>query len=96
MRIDTGFLRASLQGSSRSMPKVNRSARPEEGWSYGYGASQIALVIATSKPEDTLYFGYTASYAEYREYEDGFVRLAAQNWQSIVRKVATEARSRSP
>lgn len=96
MRVDTGFLRASLVGSTRKMPRISEGARPaSKTSSYTYGASQIALVIANAKPDDVIYFGYTASYAAHRERYDGFVRLAAQNWQQIVRRVATEARQRA-
>lgn len=95
MRVDTGFLRASLQGATASMPRINPQARGDRDGTYTYGASTIALVIAQAKPDDTIYFGYTASYAQHRERVDGFVRLAAQNWQRIVKQVATEARQRA-
>jgi hypothetical protein len=90
MRIDTGFLRASLMASTASMPSINRSARPIEGGTYSYNEGQIEAVIAGAEIGDTLYFGYTASYAGHREFgangqpPDGFVRLAAQNWGMTV------------
>lgn len=95
MRVDTGFLRASGQGSTEEMPKIDSTARPTAGGAYDYNVSTLALIIAGASLSDTIYWGYTASYAAFREHEDGFVRLAAQNWRSIVQQVAEEARKRA-
>jgi hypothetical protein len=100
MRVDTGFLRASLLASSTSMPAINASAKPVEGGAYTPDCGQIEAVIAGADIGDTLYFGYTASYAGYREYgangqpADGFVRLAAQSWPIIVDRKAAELKAR--
>jgi hypothetical protein len=100
MRVDTGFLRASLLASSTSMPAINAAAKPVEGGTYTPDFGQIEAVIAGADIGDTLYFGYTASYAGYREYgangqpADGFVRLAAQNWPIIVDRKAAELKAR--
>ena len=99
MRVDTGFLRASLLASSASMPAIS-AAKPVEGGTYTPDFGQIEAVIAGADIGDTLYFGYTASYAGYREYgangqpADGFVRLAAQNWPIIVDRKAAELKAR--
>ncbi|MGK9264668.1 HK97 gp10 family phage protein [Sinorhizobium meliloti] len=99
MRVDTGFLRASLLASSTSMPAIS-AAKPVEGGTYTPDFGQIEAVIAGADIGDTLYFGYTASYAGYREYgangqpADGFVRLAAQNWPIIVDRKAAELKAR--
>jgi hypothetical protein len=99
MRVDTGFLRASLLASSTSMPAIS-AAKPVEGGTYPPDFGQIEAVIAGADIGDTLYFGYTASYAGYREYgangqpADGFVRLAAQNWPIIVDRKAAELKAR--
>ncbi|RVJ51644.1 HK97 gp10 family phage protein [Sinorhizobium meliloti] len=99
MRVDTGFLRASLLASSTSMPAIS-AAKPAEGGTYTPDFGQIEAVIAGADIGDTLYFGYTASYAGYREYgangqpADGFVRLAAQNWPIIVDRKAAELKAR--
>ncbi|RVH27893.1 HK97 gp10 family phage protein [Sinorhizobium meliloti] len=99
MRVDTGFLRASLLASSTSMPAIS-AAKPVEGGTYTPDFGQIEAVIAGADVGDTLYFGYTASYAGYREYgangqpADGFVRLAAQNWPIIVDRKAAELKAR--
>lgn len=100
MRVHTGFLRASLLASSTSMPAINASANPIEGQVYTTDFAQVEAVIAGADIGDTLYFGYTASYAGYREYgangqpADGFVRLAAQNWPIIVDRKAAELKAR--
>ncbi|WP_313666220.1 HK97 gp10 family phage protein [Shinella sp.] len=98
MRHDTGFLWASLMASTSAMPSINPSARPAEGSSYAFDFGQVEAVIAGASLDDTLYFGYTASYAAHREYgangqpADGFVRLAAMNWQQIVNRNAEKVR----
>lgn len=98
MRYDTGFLWASLMASTSAMPNINPSARPTEGGSYSFDFGQVEAVIAGASLDDTLYFGYTASYAAHREYgsngqpADGFVRLAAMNWQQIVNRNAEKVR----
>lgn len=90
LRVDTGFLRASLLASTASMPSINPNAKPIDGRTYSYNEGQIEAVIAGAEIGDTLYFGYTAAYAAAREYgargqpADAFVRLAAQNWQMTV------------
>ncbi|MGN7734374.1 HK97 gp10 family phage protein [Ensifer sp. 22564] len=100
MRVDTGFLRASLLASSTSMPAINASSKPTEGTAYSPDFAQVEAVIAGSDIRDTLYFGYTAAYAGHREYgangqpADGFVRMAAQNWPIIVDRKAAELKSR--
>ncbi|MFK0273653.1 HK97 gp10 family phage protein [Ensifer sp. NPDC090286] len=100
MRVDTGFLRASLLASSTSMPAIVASANPVAGTGYSADFAQIEAVIAGADIGDTLYFGYTASYAGHREYgasgqpADGFVRMAAQNWPIIVDRKAAELKAR--
>ncbi|MCO5962360.1 HK97 gp10 family phage protein [Sinorhizobium meliloti] len=100
MRVDTGFLRASLLASSTAMPAITASAMPVTGRTYAPDFGQIEAVIAGADIGDTLYFGYTAAYAGYREYgangqaADGFVRLAAQNWPIIVDRKAAELKAR--
>ncbi|MBP2508102.1 hypothetical protein J2855_001737 [Agrobacterium tumefaciens] len=99
MRVDTGFLRASLLASSTAMPTINRASVPTEGQTYSASFAQIEAVIAGSSLGDTLYFGYTAAYAGYREYgangqpPDAFVRMAAQNWKQIVDRNTARAKA---
>ena len=100
MRVDTGFLRASLLASTTAMPTIKANSNPVEGGSYAPDFAQIEAVIAGADIGDTLYFGYTAAYAAHREYgangqpADAFVRMAAQNWPIIVDRKAAEIRAR--
>lgn len=87
MRIDTGYLRASALASLSKLPPINPNGRPAKDAkpnSYRYDAEAINLVIAKAELKDTISIGFTAAYARPREYHDGFVRLAAQNWKTIV------------
>lgn len=101
MRIDTGFLRASLMASTSAMPSISRDAKPAAGGSYAYNSGAVSLVIAGAQLGQTIYAGYSASYAAAREYgargqpPDGFVRGAAEKWQAIVAAVAREAQGRA-
>lgn len=100
MRVDTGFLRASLMASTAAMPSINPSKKPTSGGSYSYDQGDIEAVILGADINDTLYVGYTASYAAHREYgvegqaPDAFVRSAAQRWNAIVEAKAKELKSR--
>ena len=98
--VDTGFLRGSFIASTSEMPLIDRDARPAPGGSYDMGTSQIALVIAGSKPGDVIRMGFVASYAAHVEYGSngragrGMVRLSAQRWPQIVAEVVQEAKAR--
>lgn len=96
MRVKTGFLRASLMASTSQMPSINPMAKPADDAddnSYAEDAN-VTLVIAGADIGETIYLGFTASYARAREYEDGFVRLTAQQWPQIVEQCAKLIRSR--
>jgi hypothetical protein len=98
MRVDTGFLRASGKVSHKKMPKIKDNARPREGKTYS--PDPYSLEIAKTKIGQTLYFGYTASYADDREYgangqaPDGFLRGAVRKWQQIVNRVVSELKAK--
>ena len=100
MRVDTGFLRASIQAGLGAMP---RGPTTNDG---GYGGKRkypvgaqidgtpvpaVLLQWDPAKPIP-LYIGWTANYARPREYKDGFLRGAVQKWPTIVRREATRAR----
>lgn len=108
--VDTGFLRATFVASTAGMPSIDRDTK-SDGGSKEDNDSQIALVIAGATIGQTIYFGFTAAYALRIEYgfsgEDslgrsysqegvGMVRLAAQQWPTIVRRVTMEAKARIP
>lgn len=78
------------------MPLIDRNARPGTGALYTDDDSQIALVIAGASLGQPIYFGFTAGYADFREYHDGMVRLEAQRWQATVAEVVAEAKARYP
>lgn len=98
MPVDTGFLRNSLMGGLNS-PRSGNGVN--SGVPVDYDDTDIVLTIASADLEDTIYMTYSANYARYVEYGAngrpgrGFVRLAAQRWQSTVSQVALEARQRS-
>jgi hypothetical protein len=93
MPVDTGFLRASLQAAINS-PAQGMEFREPLSKSATYDPSPVALVIAGAKLGDTVYATYAAAYAPQMEAKYGFVRLSAQNWQSIVNKRAAIVKRR--
>lgn len=100
LRVDTGFLRASLLASTSAMPGIVRGSKPADGASYAPDFGQIEAVIAGSEIGDTIYLGFTAGYAGAREYgargqaPDAFVRTAAQRWPQIVDAKAAELKGK--
>jgi hypothetical protein len=85
MRVDTGFLRNSGAFSINSPPS-GPSERPK-----GYTApAQPVQPPRDLRPGQTLYWGWTANYAQAREVEDGFLRVALEQWQRIAQEVASE------
>lgn len=100
LRVDTGFLRASLVATtSASMPPFREN--PGGGAKVSYDPMQINLVIAGADIETPITVVYTANYARHREYgargqaPDRFVALAAQQWGRIVNEVCAEAKARA-
>lgn len=107
MRVDTGFNRASLQGSLDGMP--SGPSENENNTDYGDSETEglpakqvagepIAITLLrwdpnTGKP---FYAGWTSSYAVYREYQDGYLRGAVENWDQNVEKASAEAQRRIP
>lgn len=87
MRVDTGFLRASGQMSLSGMPvgpvRPSDDATPGQ---YQPDATNVIVTLGKYQLGDTIYFGWTANYAKYREVFDGFLISAVQNWPAIVVK----------
>lgn len=81
MRVDTGFLRASGQISFTGMP--SGPSRGDGKTQYTGGDFSVAS-LAGFQLGQTIYFGWTAEYAKYREAYDGFLISGVQNWQAIV------------
>lgn len=108
MPVDLGFLRASLIASLNT-PSNKVATPPSRTGAYSYDEGQVSLIILAAQLGDSIFAVYTAAYArrmEYgftgtdslgREYNHegyGFVRLAAQQWGSIVAEVVKDAKSR--
>lgn len=106
MRVDTGFLRNSINASTAAMPQIDPKAKPAKGSSYSYNSSSINAIIAGTKLGDTIYVGWTAAYAAAREFgvhltntdfvqgPDAFARTAAQQWPDIVERKTAELKGR--
>lgn len=90
MRVDTGFLRASLVATTAAMPLIDMNARPAEGQTYAMGSYEAAIISAGMG--DDIFLGFTASYAAAREVKDGFVEGAFQDWMATVRRNEALAR----
>lgn len=78
MRVKTGFLRATGQVSFSGMP-----AGPERG-EPGKTYKPMVVDLSALKTGMTVWFGWTANYAPYREAYDGFLISGIQRWQTIV------------
>jgi len=100
MRVDTGFLRASLRAAIGTA-NFATMAKPAEGLKFSYDASAVSLVILGAEITDPIEVVYTANYALAREYNphgqtpDRFVALAAQQWVRVVDEVCREAQARN-
>lgn len=94
MRVDTGFLRASGQASLNGMP--TGATRGEKNGVYNWNNGLVEAVINGMEMGATLFFGWTANYAKYREAYDGFLHAELQNWQKTVDAVIAEAKRRFP
>lgn len=100
MRVDTGFLRASLMVSLGDANFSIRQAPPDPrkpgDTSVIYQPSDAAVVIAQAEIADKITATYTAAYARAREYRgDAFRAMAVMQWPQIVSEVCREAQSRA-
>ena len=99
MRVDTGFLRASLMASTSQMPVIRPNARPAPDQNYSFDMGPISLIINGADLGQTIFCGYVAAYAGYREYgangqaPDAFVRTAAAKWPQIVAEVVKDVKA---
>lgn len=96
MKVDTGFLRASGQVSFTGMPSGPIRDPKATKNQYDDGNKPIATLTLLNnyKSGQTIYFGWSASYAIYREAYDGFLISAVQNWQTIVNRNTANLRKR--
>lgn len=100
LRVDTGFLRASLVvTTSTALPP--QTIKPDGPWAFSYDAAATSLVIAGADIKDPITAVYTANYARPREYGargqagDRWVALASQRWPEVVEQECAEAKSRA-
>lgn len=99
--IDLGFARASIRGSTESMPTIDPDFDNKERKPYADAFGEIVLLIDSATLGQTIYVGWTASYVLPLEFghskqaPNGFVRLAAAQWPRIVGEVTAEAKARS-
>lgn len=91
MRVDTGFLRNSLVGSTDAMPRIDPGANPsDDAEKNSYPNPDVSMVILGADISRPIYLGFTAAYAVHREYghngvpPDAFVRMASLKWAKIV------------
>lgn len=101
MRIDTGFLRASGQVSLNGMPTgpgIGRKRGPDDPQDTVLYPTKDAAIVELEgfTLGRTIFFGWTANYAKYREAFDGFLISGVQNWQTIVNRVTAKIVKRSP
>lgn len=94
LRIDTGFLRASIAAKIGGMPSGESSNPHGKRYSESETAAgtPIAAALIRWRPAtETIFIGWTANYARYREYRDGFMRGAVERWPEFVRRAVNEA-----
>ena len=100
LRVDTGFLRASLVATT-SLSLPTQRNKPDGPGAFSYDGAQVSLVIAGADITGPITAVYTASYARPREYGargqpgDRWVALSAQKWPQIVDQVVIEAKARA-
>ena len=98
--VDTGFARASFMASTDAMPAIDSNDQNKSGAAISQDFGQITTVINGASLGQTIYLGWTAAYILALEYghskqaPQGFARLAAAQWQSIVSGVVADAKSR--
>lgn len=103
MRVDTGFLRASIQAALHGMPRgayanvTGPDGKPLK-WAEGVftAGSDISDALLRWDPvkRAPLFVGWTAGYARPREFKDGFMRAATLVWDQTVEAAAVRMRAR--
>jgi len=94
MRVDTGFLRASILAAVGNIPSGQSDNPGKEKFAIGkYVGEPVGVTLLKWDPYrgETLYIGWTAHYAKYREAYDGFMRGAIEQWDVTVAKALKKA-----
>ena len=96
MRIDTGFLRASIQAALHAMP--SGPTLPKKGAKKGEYTRQaagepvaVALLRWDPNTNDRLFVGWTADYARARDAHDSYLTGAVELGDQIVKRAAKKA-----
>jgi hypothetical protein len=93
MPVDTGFLRNSGVAALNNTPS-GESIKPDSYAGGTWDSDAAALIISRAQLGDRIIFGWTARYSVYMEARYRFLRLAAQNWNSIVQRNAKRLEER--
>ncbi len=87
MPVKTGFLRATGDAALNKLPSGDSLPEANNGV-YKWSPTASLIIINQSSLGDSVYFGWSANYAQFMERRYGFSRLAAQNWDQIVKRAA--------
>ena len=95
LRVDTGFLRASLGWNVGSLPS-GPTDNPGGDIPADATLTGVPLTVALAQWDLTqpILGGFTANYARPREAKDGFVRGGVEKWDTIVDSAAKRVRAR--
>jgi len=97
MRVDTGFLRASIQAAVGNMPSGPTENENKKKYPIGsiVAGEPVSVTLVRWNPdrEEVLYIGWTANYARYREAQDGFLRGAVELWDVTVNSAVAKVRA---
>ncbi len=100
MHVDTGFLRASGQGSFDGLPTGPSIGESKEKNAYDDESEKAppasTLLLGQMKPGVDFWFGWVAGYAVYREAYDGFLEGAVQKWPQFVAEETAKIKARIP
>ena len=92
MRVDTGFLRASIVAGLGRMPSGPTQAIEDAAYNYTGTAVAAALLRWDPNTGQTFFAGWSANYARPREFRDGFLRGATEQWPKTVDSAAKRVR----
>jgi hypothetical protein len=95
LRVDTGFLRASIQAGLGQMPSGPTTNEGNETYAEGQqvAGEPVSVTLLRWNMQDTLFVGWTANYARAREAQDGFLRGAVELWDQTVDAAAKKVRT---
>jgi hypothetical protein len=96
MRVETGFLRASIQAAIGYMPSGPTTNDEDQNYPEGTIVAGEAVSVTLLKWDpatEHLFVGWTANYARPREYNDGFLRGAVEQWPATVEAAAKRVKA---